>query len=205
MSKLVIIEKSGSSKSVIYDPKNITSIEEFLCKKCGFKTLTDFKCVNSWTTTFNNINYELKVFGKTKGKAGSENKYEFPPPIDNTLLFGNCIAVLYNEQNEIISMSEDEFNDIMEFLYGGFEDIGSSDSETESETESEEMDKPLTKQGYVKDDFVVSDDEEMDEKPKKKAAVAKKPVIKKKPAKPEPVVVDTVLTISDELGEEEYL
>ena len=37
----------------------------------------------------NNIKYYINVYGKTNGKASSENKYDFPPPIDNTLFFGN--------------------------------------------------------------------------------------------------------------------
>ena len=35
----------------------------------------------------------LFLFGFTKGKAGSENKHELPPPHDNTLVFGDIILV----------------------------------------------------------------------------------------------------------------
>ena len=202
MVKIVTIEKSGSAKSV--DFKNNETSIDYLCKKCGFKSLNDFKLVHAWTTEFNNINYVLNVYGKTKGKSGSENKYEFPPPIDNTLLFGNCVAVLCNETGEVINMDTHEFADIMEYLYGGFEDIESESSESE---EDESEDVGTTKEGYSKDGFVVSDDEEEEHSKKTKTSLPpKKPtVVKKKPAKPEPVVVDNVLTISDELGEDSYL
>ena len=37
----------------------------------------------------------MKLFymQKDSGRAGSENKFEFPPPVDNELYFGNCILL----------------------------------------------------------------------------------------------------------------
>ena len=139
--------------------------------------------------------------------------------MDNTLFFGSCVVI--NMENDVASdMSVKEFEDIMEHLYGGFEDV---DSEEETESDDDDTaDLPKTKDGYVKDDFIVDsdeedggddDDDEEDDieseeeeivKPKKKVSVPPKPKAVPKPTKKEkaePVIVEC----SVELEEEEYL
>lgn len=136
--------------------------------------------------------------------------------MDNTLFFGSCV-VLNMENGVVADMSVKEFEDIMEHLYGGFEDVGSED--TESEDEEESVDLPKTKEGYVKDDFIVdSDDEDEDDeeseesdeseleseeeivKPKRKAAPKPKAPSQKKEKQ-----ANIIIECSDELEEEEYL
>ena len=187
-----------------------------LCKKCGFKSIEGFSHAHTWAVSFNEIEYKLCLYGKTEGRANSENKYEFPPPMDNTLFFGSCVVI--NMENDVASdMSVKEFEDIMEHLYGGFEDV---DSEEETESDDDDLGLPKTKDGYVKDDFIVDsdeedggddDDDEEDDieseeeeivKPKKKAQPKPKAVPKPtKKEKAEPVIVEC----SVELEEEEYL
>ena len=189
-----------------------------LCKKCGFKSIEGFSHAHTWAVSFNEIEYKLCLYGKTEGRANSENKYEFPPPMDNTLFFGSCVVI--NMENDVASdMSVKEFEDIMEHLYGGFEDVDSEEEDTESD--DDDLGLPKTKDGYVKDDFIVdsdeedggdgSDDDEEDDieseeeeivKPKKKAQPKPKAVPKPtKKEKAEPVIVEC----SIELEEEEYL
>jgi len=149
---ILIVEKQGTIKEQVLK----TFDESELYKKAGLKTPDGFKCHAQWKIDeVNNVPYSIHVYGKTTGRANQENKYEFPPPIDNTLFFGSCIIV--NKQNDkACDLSESEWESIYEFLYGGFEEIGEDDSETESESDD---DVPRTKSGYVKDDFVVDDDE----------------------------------------------
>lgn len=171
MPSIIIIDKTGSVKST-----NVKTLEiSDLYKKCGFKTSTGFSQQHTWTVEFNGVEYKLQLFGKTDGKAGSENKYEFPPPIDKTLFFGSC-AVLNIENGIISNMSAAEFNDIMDYLQGGYSDIGSE----ESEESDEEIEGPVTKDGYKKDGFVVDDDDEDDDSDY--ASSVEEPVKKKKPA-----------------------
>jgi hypothetical protein len=170
MPSIIIIDKTGSVKST-----NVKTLEiSDLYKKCGFKTSTGFSQQHTWTVEFNGVEYKLQLFGKTDGKAGSENKYEFPPPIDKTLFFGSC-AVLNIENGVISNMSAAEFNDIMDYLQGGYSDIGSE----ESEESDEEIEGPVTKDGYKKDGFVVDD---VDEEDSDYASSVEEPVKKKKPA-----------------------
>ena len=227
MPSLILVDKSGKLKSIKTDGLDL----EALCKKCGFKSIDGFALAHTWSVAFNEIEYKLCLYGKTAGRANSENKYEFPPPMDNTLFFGSCV-VLNIENGIVADLSVENFEDIMEHLYGGFEDVDSEDDETKS-SDDEVVGLPKTKDGYVKDDFVVDsdddgsgggddddseDDVESDEseeeivKPKAKGkALARaqaqsktKPVQKPKAVKkekPEPILVEC----SDELTEEEYL
>jgi hypothetical protein len=227
MPSLILVDKSGKLKSIKTDGLDLA----VLCKKCGFKSIDGFALAHTWSVMFNEIEYKLCLYGKTAGRANSENKYEFPPPMDNTLFFGSCV-VLNIENGIVADLSVENFEDIMEHLYGGFEDVDSEDDETKS-SDDEVVGLPKTKDGYVKDDFVVDsdddgsgggddddseDDVESDEseeeivKPKAKGkALARaqaqsktKPVQKPKAVKkekPEPILVEC----SDELTEEEYL
>lgn len=158
MPSFVVVEKTGSLKS-----QKVGGVSD-LYKKCGFKNSEGFSCVHTWTIDFNDIEYKLSIFGKTDGKANTENKFEFPPPIDNVLFFGSCAAVLSTENGNIGDMTPDEFTDIIDNLYGGYSDIGSEDSEEEEEDDDDATCMlPKTKHGYVKDDFVVSSDAEDDD------------------------------------------
>ena len=160
MPAIIIVEKLGSIKQVNF--KNYDENE--LYKKAGFKTAEGFKCHTSWTIDMDSKKYTISVYGKTTGKANQENKYEFPPPIDNTLFFGNCVVVkkMESNPNEVVDLSESAWNEIYETLYGGFEDLGNEDSDDDDD-EDDDDDVPRTKTGYVKDGFVVDDDDDDDE------------------------------------------
>jgi len=153
---ILIVDKSGKIKEL--EVKNYDENE--LYKKAGFKTSQGFELQTEWGAEINGNSFLVSVYGKTNGRAGQENKYEFPPPIDNTLFFGSCVIV--NKKNgQPANITKDEWNIVYEHLYGGFEDIGDEDSEDEEETD-EDVDIPRTKEGYVKDGFIV-DDEDVDE------------------------------------------
>ena len=153
---ILIIEKNGTVKETI-----IKSFDETeLYKKAGFKTADGFKCHTTWDIEeLDGISYSISVYGKTNGRANQENKYEFPPPIDNALFFGSCVII--NKRSEIpTSITAKEWDKIYDHLYGGFEDLGEEDSVEETE---EDDDIPRTKSGYAKDGFVVDDDNNDDE------------------------------------------
>ena len=150
---ILVVDKTGTIKET-----SLKSYDESeLYKKAGLKAPDGFKCYAEWNIEdLNDKSYSISVFGKTTGKANQENKYDFPPPIDTTLFFGSCIIV--NKCDEkAVSITEEEWESVYEYLFGGFEDLGDEDSD---ESEDEDDDVPRTKEGYVKDDFVVDDDEE---------------------------------------------
>jgi hypothetical protein len=162
MPKLLIVEKTG-----VITEKNVKSIQSAeLYKVAGFKTADGFKCFTTWTPEVNGQKYTIQLFAKSVGRANNENKYEFPPPVDSTLFYGNCILIHSSGMDtEIKDLSKSEWTAIYEYLYGGFEDIGNEDSELSEDEYDDEIGEnaELTKNGYVKDGFIVDDDDEDDD------------------------------------------
>jgi hypothetical protein len=226
MPTLLIVEKTGSIKEL--NVKNYA--EEELYKKAGFKTSDGFKLITSWDVKIDETKYFISVYGKTAGRAGQENKYEFPPPIDTTLFFGNCVLVNQLECEPVSNLKKSDWDKIYDHLYGGFEDLDDDDSELSKDNDSEEH-LPRTKTGYVKDGFIVDDDaseeaeeaEESDEEPvieKKKKPMKKESIKREKPLKKDkkatvfekidtsavtPETSSIFLDCSSELEEEEYV
>ena len=107
----------------------------------------------------------ISVYAKTDGRANSENKYDFPPPIDSALFFGSCAIVAKDDVGAYTDLSVELWNKIYEKLFGGFEDLAATALEDENE-EDELANVPKekkTKDGYLKDGFVVdgSSDEDI--------------------------------------------
>jgi hypothetical protein len=156
---VLIVEKSGTIRE--------TAIKSFseadLYKKAGFKTSDDFQLKHVWNVNLEDTKYCIHLYGKEKGRAGMENKYEFPPPVDNVLFFGSCVLVNKDvATNEVTRLSEKEWEAIYDFLYGGFDDIGDEESAcSRDEYDETEIAQGLkiTKAGYIKDGFVVDDEE----------------------------------------------
>jgi hypothetical protein len=158
---IIIVEKLGNLKQLsIKDYK-----EEELFKKCGFKKSEDFIKQHEWKVKTEGKKYIITVYGKTDGRANNENKYDFPPPLDSTLFFGNCaIIAKLKDENKITNLSLELWNKIYEKLFGGFEDLAATAKEDEEEIDELESipAEKKTKNGYLKDGFVVdsSDTEE---------------------------------------------
>ena len=201
------VDKSG----VVSETKILSDKVSELYKKLGHKSADKMEDVSAiWSEGVNHIH----VYGKTKGRAGSENKYEFPPPIDGTLFFGNVLIVLVSGDSgneKIVDLTLNVWEVVYERLFGGFEDLVDSDGNAISEKDSEEdcEDSELegaeyTKEGYVKDDFIVDDSDDLDEEdedyelhlPKKKKVAVKKVSVSVSVAKKTTVSVDEVVADS---------
>ena len=181
MPIILNVDKSG----VVSETKILSDKVSELYKKMGHKTADKMEKASAvWSEGVNHIH----VYGKTKGRAGSENKYEFPPPIDQTLFFGNVLIVLVSGDSgneKIVDLTLKVWEVVYERLFGGFEDLVDSDGNAISEEDSEDSELEgveYTKDGYVKDDFIVDDSDDLEEEdedyelqlPKKKKVAAKK-------------------------------
>jgi len=163
---IIIVERTGTLKMLaIKDFK-----EEELFKKCGFKKAEDFLKQTEWNVKYDGKKYYIQVFAKADGRANSENKYDFPPPIDTKLFYGCCAIVAYLKNSDgtktYTNLSIPLWDKIYEKLFGGFEDLAATAIEDENE-EDELANVPKekkTKQGYLKDGFVV-DSSDADETP----------------------------------------
>ena len=148
-AKILIVEKTG----VIKESTIKSFVEADLYKKAGLKAAEGFERVHEWTLDGETV----VLYGKSCGRAGQENKYDFPPPVDKVLFFGACILT-----SSTGTLKKGRWEEIYEELFGGFEDIGDEDSE-ESEEEDEDEDLPKTKSGYAKDGFIVDDSDDTEE------------------------------------------
>jgi hypothetical protein len=154
---ILIVEKMGEIK--------LLSIKDFkeaeLYKKCGFKKAEDFNKQTEWSVKCDGKKYFVQLFAKIEGRANSENKYDFPPPIDTKLFYGSCaiIGQIKNEDGVKVyeNLTVPLWYKIYEKLFGGFEDLAATAKEDDEEIDelaNVPKDKK-TKHGYLKDGFVV--------------------------------------------------
>jgi hypothetical protein len=182
---IVIVSKTGTLSECVVQPNKETTIDELtvlLSKKCGYRKHDGFSCYHTWRYK-NKHKYSfhtggdggdatvpkyifVDVWAKTDGRAGQENKYELPPPIDDLLIYGNMALVARIDKETAVNLTIELWNKIYEKLFGGFEDL--SLTVAEDENEIDELDAipecKKTSNGYLKDGFVVEDD--MDETPR---------------------------------------
>ena len=171
---VIIIEKNASLRNLRIKQFN----SDNLYKKCGFKRSSDFvlKCEWDLTKVYKEFPYIVQLYAKSKGRANNENKYEFPPPVDKQLFFGSCALIAYKpnksnhsnndnihekKQREYVDLNINTWNIIYERLFGGFEDLKLT--EVSDELEIDELEnipqKYKTKEGYLKDGFIVESNE----------------------------------------------
>ena len=156
MVNIILVDKSGDLKICKY---NIDKGDE-LYKKCKFKKQENFEKRTTWKTKKSKYDFNsVSLYSRNTGKANTENKYDFPPPVDTPLYFGVCALVANDENDDCIDLSIEAWETFYEELFGGFENL--ADSIAEDENEEDELDniaaEMKTKSGYLKDDFVVDD------------------------------------------------
>ncbi len=86
----------------------------------------------------------LHLFGYQKGKAGSENKHELPPPHDSLLLFGDILILVTNSQDSYaqpLPFKPQDYEVFYTNIFGGFEDL--DEEEEEEELEEEELEEEV--------------------------------------------------------------
>ena len=147
---VVVIDKKNNIKESKVN--NFTT--ETLYKKCNLKSKDHFKCRHTWK--YNNS--YLSVFAKDNGRANNENKCELPRPIDEELYFGSMLVVHHSEaeltNDNVLDATENMWESFLAKEMGAEEDLGEEDSYSEEEEIPEDQ---QTKEGYMKDGFVVSD------------------------------------------------
>lgn len=160
MTRVIIVEKNGDLKSL-----NIKQFDKNeLYKKCNFKKPDHFECRTIWEAS-KKFNFKsVELWSKNSGKANTENKYDFPPPIDKDLYFGACLLTAKDEDAEYIDLTLEDWNIFYEKLFGGFEDLAATAEEDENEEDelANIPDEYKTSGGYLNDGFVVDDNEEIE-------------------------------------------
>lgn len=153
MTTLIVnINKSGVCKN------NSVTLDE-LYKSCGLKKNEGLEEIHTFKTKMHKTKYNIKLFARKYGKSQMVNKYEFPPPVDNTILYGTLALVNFNKNDEPVDLTIELWEQIYENLFGGFEDITKQTENEDKDMTDKYDDLPKTKEGYAKDGFVVEDTE----------------------------------------------
>ena len=157
MVNIILVEKTGELKLSKY-----VSEKDELYKKCKFKKDENFVLRHSWSTKKDKFPFKkVLLYARDTGKANTENKYDFPPPVDTILYFGCCALVAQSDNDEYVDLSIESWEKFYEDLFGGFENL--ADTAVEDENEEDELEnvpaEMKTKSGYLKDGFVVDDND----------------------------------------------
>jgi DNA-directed RNA polymerase subunit M/transcription elongation factor TFIIS len=83
----------------------------------------------------------LHLFGYQKGKAGTENKHELPPPHDGMLLFGDVLiltSTTADSYSKPIAFTVEEYEAFYTSAFGGFEDLDEEEEEVEEDLEEDD-------------------------------------------------------------------
>jgi hypothetical protein len=147
--KIIIIKQNQdiiSQEITSSGPKNITLDD---LKECDISSGTDsFRILNKWELN----NYKVYIYGCTDGVHNQVNQHDLPPPLDNTLCFGDLILSKV-ENNKWVDFTEEDYIDTYDNLFGGFDDLGSEDSFSDDDSDGELSD----------DSFIVNDIHSSDE------------------------------------------
>jgi hypothetical protein len=156
MPSIVVVEKTGELK--LRDYKSANTDE--LYKKCNLKKPDGFDKVIEWGYSKKGDNpVTVELWARSDGQANQENKYDFPPPVDSELFFGSCALLSRDSSMKIVDLTIDKWNKIYEHLFGGFETLAdNADEDEEEEDELENVPSSMkTKDGYLKDGFIIED------------------------------------------------
>jgi DNA-directed RNA polymerase subunit M/transcription elongation factor TFIIS len=105
----------------------------------------------------------LFLFGHTKGKAGTENKHELPPPHDSLLAFGDIVLLASKDPKSYEQPTPFKVEDYESFYtraFGGFEDLDEGGEEEEEEEPVVEEEAEEVEEGK---EFDEEDEEEEEE------------------------------------------
>ena len=122
------------------------------------KNIKNISHLNSWIYNQN----EFKLFGSDIGNAGSENKYDLPPPVDSNLYFNNLYFIKKDIKKDDVfyDLTIDEYNSFYDLQFDGFQDILDEDDEI-----TEELSEHTSDRDFIDDDDleVFSEDYEEEE------------------------------------------
>ena len=92
--------------------------------------------------TFKHGKVYLGLYGNKKGKAGTENKHELPPPHDTILLFGDAYIAAYSDKTmqTSVGFTVDDYAAFYDAAFEGFDDLEEDESDGEGELSEDDED-----------------------------------------------------------------
>ena len=149
MVKVVVLTVNGEKKTLNTTAFTSSTVTGATVAKSLRKTKPATPVI-----TYTWSNKTLTVWGWTEGKAGTENKHEFPPDAEGlevSLLFGDAVVVAASGD-----FTEEQYAAFYDEACGGFEALDEGEEEDQEEEEEEEEDD-------AEDEVEEEEDEEKEE------------------------------------------
>jgi DNA-directed RNA polymerase subunit M/transcription elongation factor TFIIS len=169
----LILQQKGTFKQ--------SYISENSCEAIGkiFRRAQNPELIGKWEKS----DMHLLLYGYKKGKDGTENKHEIPPPYGDVKLFSDIALVAIGIDGKLKNVNHDFWSRFVASIMGEDSDAGSDseyDSENEEELsdieeEKEESDDSSSDGSGFQDDDVIDEDGVEEIVVKKKSRVVKKP------------------------------
>jgi hypothetical protein len=163
----ILVKKNGTLKQVRYLHSDEMFHANYVTLSETSETYSDaFRRHTVWKSSAKYNNGTVELWARAVGRAGQENTYEFPPPVDEILFFGNCLLVWVaasgsgsESSSSNVSFTLDVWKKIYAKLFGGFHDLDkTADADEKEYDELEDVpSKHKTNEGYLKDGFIVED------------------------------------------------
>ena len=122
MTSILIIHKSGIIEEQIIDP----NVQLFTI--CNYRNGTNFELLNTYSDIY-------EIYGKRKGKVGTENKYEFPL---KEIYFGKVCIIKRGSNCTYSNLTLIEWNNIKNDTYSSEDNEVINDNELLPEEYEEE-------------------------------------------------------------------
>ena len=171
----ILVKKNGTLKQLRYLYSDEMFHSNYVTLSETSETYSDaFRRHTVWKSSAKYNNGTVELWGRAVGRAGQENTYEFPPPVDEILFFGNCLLVWVassgpgsESSSSDVSFTLDVWKKIYAKLFGGFHDLDKTfDADEKEYDELEDVpSKHKTHEGYLKDGFIVEDQPKLKKQP----------------------------------------
>lgn len=144
------------------NPLTLESLQAIVKKKTPIEELGTYK----------NGALRLTLFGYTTGKAGTENKHDLPPPLNEVEYFGDILLVAWKEGTSWttpVNFTPDEYEKFYQKALTGEDDDDDDDEDDDDEDDEDEEEKNLEEEleeevhGAVKKKAAEEDGEPEDE------------------------------------------
>jgi len=131
----VILQPKGTTRNAVLPAESKPTVEVVggILRRA---TLPELIGTYTWN------GHVIHLFAYKTGKAGTENKHELPPPHDTVLLFSEAVMIA-TKGGAPVSFGTAEYTKFYNESFGGFEDLGSEDSEDGEEDEGEEEEEEV--------------------------------------------------------------
>jgi hypothetical protein len=145
----IIVSKTGALKEIYLIDTELN--KDHYKKLCATPPTYEKSFKHQTTWRIKKYSTEVELWARTDGRAGQENKYEFPPPIDEFLFFGDCVLISRAPFSAVL------WKKMHAHLFGGFEDLTqlADNDDNEPDELAAISKKKKTRDGYLKDGFIV--------------------------------------------------